>query len=155
MLECLSEDQCFHVLRATPVHGLAEFPQSYKLLALMAHYSTVKSTKSLEVQLSDPKTTLQVSSCLASLTMLTALSFKPWLDDHATREVFQAIQTLPRLLSLDVGGMYLSAAACAALGDSLQVCCTCSYLRLCFYVSLLPYHAPSPSSGCFVCCTLC
>ena len=128
MLESLSEDQCIHVLRATPVHRLHDFSTRFQRLALKAHYSSVESSKSLDVKLTDPKTTLQVSNCLASLTMLTSLSFKPWLDDHATREAFKTIQILPQLVSLDVGGMHLSAAACSALAESLLVRCSCKHV---------------------------
>ena len=132
MLESLSEEQCVHVLRATPVHRLHDFSNHYQRLALKAHYSSVESSKSLDVKLTDPRTTRQVASCIGSLTMLTSLSFKPWLDDHSTREAFLAVRNLPELVSFDVGGMHLSSSACSSLAECLLVCST--YLLAIFCV---------------------
>lgn len=121
MLECLTEEQCGRVLRAVPVRNLHFFPANFQRQGLMAHYGSVQTDKALVEKVTDPKTTQQISSCLGSLTMLTSISFRPWLDDQATREAFQAIQTMRRLAALNLSDMHLTAQTCEALHDSLKV----------------------------------
>lgn len=127
ILDCLSDDQCLRVLReqssaheSNHLHKhLHTLPEQQHRLALLAHYSTIESSKSLAVALTDPQTSSLIASCLPSFTALTSLSFRPWLPDQSVRQAFTHLRTLQHLESLDLSGMHLTEAASKAVRDTL------------------------------------
>lgn len=110
-------------MRACPPQQLLDLsilPESYNRLALLAHFPSVESSHTLSLPISAPQPTDRATACLAAFTEITSLTFRPWNQPEALSRAFEAIQSLPYLLSLDLSRTHLTTAACTALQDSMQ-----------------------------------
>lgn len=123
ILNQLTTDQGLRVLRAatTSLHVLlTKLPPKHRGLAFLALNPTLETSHSLTIKLSDPLTTSLAAECLSSLTAITGLAFRPWMDDQATTDAFHTIQTLSSIKSLNLAGMHLTAHACTAFREALS-----------------------------------
>lgn len=104
VLDLLTDDQCLHVLRCRSIrHLLAELPQKYHHLALLAHMPEIEASLSLSVPPLHPDACIHVSETLPHFTSLTSLTFTSTLPDYpetSLKHSFKQIGCLQNLKHL-------------------------------------------------------
>lgn len=120
----LTDAQALPILRARApaLHDLlSRLPKAQHRLAMLACFPDIEAKNSLEVPLMEPSITVQALRALRPFTSLTHLCFRPWVQVDDVWPCFQVVESLPKLVCLDLSDTHhMSAMHCKALAKTLR-----------------------------------